>query len=79
MEIKQNSEWFFIEILETVKVDPITLDVYKMVKHSVNILQRLLQDFNVCMTILWTPGIIGLNHGAERNIPSVCALLKLLK
>ena len=34
--------------------------IHKMVKHSFRIFQHLLQDFYMCLTILWTLGTIGL-------------------
>ena len=35
-------------------------DVRKIVKHKLRILQQMLQDFNLCLNILWKPGITGL-------------------
>ena len=34
--------------------------VVKMVKHTLKTLQQMMQDFNACLTILWTPGIMEL-------------------
>ena len=34
--------------------------VRKMVKDTLKILQQMLQDFNLCLNILWKPGITGL-------------------
>ena len=42
------------------RINPIMSGVHKVVKHTLKIFQQILQDFNICLIILWTGGIIGL-------------------
>ena len=49
---------FFLQILNIFK--PIMPGVHKMVKYMLKAFQNLVEDFSVCLTILWTPGIMGL-------------------
>ena len=41
-------------------VNPITPGVHKMVNYTSKILKKCCKIFNMCLTIFWTPGIIGL-------------------
>ena len=52
-------DWLRTQILQKT-VHLLVPCIHKMVKHSFRIFQHLLQDFYVCLTILWTLGTIGL-------------------
>lgn len=44
---------------------PITPNVKKMVRHKV--VQQILQDFKVCIVILWTLGVVRLKYECNQN------------
>ena len=47
------------------KINPITCTVYQIVKHTLKILYLVANTarfFKVCLTILWTLGVIGLKR-----------------
>ena len=50
----------FLDACQCFGINPITLSFYKMVKHTLVILQQLPQGYKMCMIILWAVGIVGL-------------------